>query len=346
MTFNGATRHSVLALSDLPHAELFSYAGQIESLGFDGLWYADERFYHEPYVGLTVIAAATSRIFLGPGVTDPRSRHPALTAAAINSINEVSGGRAVLGLGAGKSGFSNLGISRQKSAVALEEAALVIRSLLAGETASLDGKVVSINDAQMKVPAEPVPVCIAANGPLTLEAAGAVADMVMIPHCRSLDLLSHKLMSVSKGAERAGRASVPEVILRLDTAIAEEGDLARMTAKSRLGRTLWAAYPNIAFLDVLGLALPEELDRRLEEAGPFQYTFDLSVFERFADAIPDEILDATCLAGTPTQVASQVAEIASAGVAEVNVLPVPHGGQSAAAVVDLYASEVIKARNG
>ncbi len=340
MTSGGSARHSVLVLSDLPHEELAAYARHVESLGFDGIWYADERFYHEPYIGLTVIASATERIFLGPGVTDPRSRHPALTAAAINSLNELSGGRAVLGVGAGKSGFHNLGLTRKNSAVAIREAVRVIDGLLNRRQMTQEGQVVFIKDGAMKVPAAPVPICVAANGPLTLEVAGSVADMVMVPHCRSLVLLEHKIASVSKGAERAGRP-LPQVILRLDTAISEDEELAKLTAKTRLGRTLWAAYPNIAFMDTLGLDLPGELDRRLREAGPFQYTFDLSVFRQFADAIPDEILDAVCLAGTPAQVAEQVAELVSSGVDEINILPVTHEGQTEADLIELYASALL-----
>lgn len=337
MNTSSTMRHSVLMLSSLPHGQLASYSRHIEEIGYDGIWYADERFYHEPYVGLAVIAAATDRIFLGPGVTDPRSRHPGLTAAAINSINELSGGRAALGIGAGKSGFHNLGLSTAKSAQAIREAVTVIRGLLLGEEVSLHGDVVSIQDAAMRVAASPVPICVAANGPMTLRTAGEVADMVMIPHCRSTELLEHKLSSVIEGAETAKRDALPEVILRLDTSVAEDGAAAEHAAKTRLGRTLWAAYPNIAFLETLGIALPEELDRRLRDAGPFQYTFDLAAFERFADAIPDEILAATCLAGTPNQVSDQVKVLEAQGVSEINILPVPPTSGEQVEVVDLYA---------
>ena len=172
MRSNGPARQSVLVLSDLPHRQLAEYAARVENLGFDGIWYADERFYHEPYIGLAVIAGATSQIFLGPGVTDPRSRHPALTAAAINSLNELSGGRAILGVGAGKSGFHNLGLTRRKSAVAIREAVAVIDGLLNGQRVSQEGEVVFIDDGEMKVPAAPVPICVAANGPTHIGSRG------------------------------------------------------------------------------------------------------------------------------------------------------------------------------
>src|SRR5262249_57306009 len=75
-----------------------------EASGYDTVWLADERFYREVYACLTLFAANTARVRLGPCVTDPFARHPALTAMAIATIDEISGGRAVLGIGAGISG--------------------------------------------------------------------------------------------------------------------------------------------------------------------------------------------------------------------------------------------------
>src|SRR4051794_18965122 len=109
------------------------YAHHIEDLGLGTLWYADERFYREPYVGLAACALATSRLLLGTCVTDPYTRHPALTAAAIASLDELSNGRAVLGLGAGISGYNNLGITLERPAIRLREAITMVRRLLAGE---------------------------------------------------------------------------------------------------------------------------------------------------------------------------------------------------------------------
>jgi len=96
----------VLLLGELPAKELASLAHRIEEWGYDYLWFADERFFREVYSSLTLCALNTSRIKLGPCVTDPYSRHPALTAQAIGTLDEISGGRAVLGIGAGISGFT------------------------------------------------------------------------------------------------------------------------------------------------------------------------------------------------------------------------------------------------
>src|SRR3972149_9693383 len=75
--------YGVLVNAEYPHRDLMRYAARCEELGFDAFWYADEKFYRETYTGLAACALATSRIALGTGVTEPYTRHPALTALAI-----------------------------------------------------------------------------------------------------------------------------------------------------------------------------------------------------------------------------------------------------------------------
>src|SRR5262249_27719354 len=113
-----------------------------ERLGFDSYWIADQRWMRDVWVSLTATALRTSRIRLGTRVTDPYVRHPALTAVAIASLDELSGGRAILGLGAGGSGFREMGIERKKPVTALREAIELIRRLLAGEGGDYPGELV------------------------------------------------------------------------------------------------------------------------------------------------------------------------------------------------------------
>src|SRR5262249_23773162 len=137
---------------------LAALAQLAERTGYDFLWIADERFFREVYASLTLCALRTERVKLGPCVTDPYSRHPALTAMAIATLDEISGQRAVLGLGAGVSGFRELGIARDKPGVGLREAVEGIRKLLAGETVKYPGSVVRGDGAQLDF--EPVRAAI------------------------------------------------------------------------------------------------------------------------------------------------------------------------------------------
>ena len=144
-------RTGLLLLPSRPATELVDLAVGAERLGYDDFWLADERFFREVYTVLGLAAARTSRLRLGPGVTDPYSRHPALTAMAIATLDEVSAGRAILGLGAGVSGFRELGVDAARSAVAIREAVTLIRGLLAGQTVTLKGEQVSFVDGRLDV---------------------------------------------------------------------------------------------------------------------------------------------------------------------------------------------------
>src|ERR1700731_4136071 len=104
----------LLMLGDAPVGQMIERVKLAEASKFDKVWLADERFYREGYSCLAGFAEKTSRVSLGPCVTDPFARHPALTAMAIATLDEISSGRAVLGIGAGISGFAELGIERKK----------------------------------------------------------------------------------------------------------------------------------------------------------------------------------------------------------------------------------------
>src|SRR3978361_321780 len=85
-------------------------AQEIEAAGWDGMLVVDsQNLSGDPYVALAMAATATTRIGLGTGVTNCVTRHAAATAAAIASVDRISNGRAVLGIGRGDSALAHLG---------------------------------------------------------------------------------------------------------------------------------------------------------------------------------------------------------------------------------------------
>src|ERR1051326_9292033 len=158
-----------------------------ESSGFAKVWLADERFYREVYSCRAVFAEPTSRVELGPCVTDPFARHPALPAMAVAPLDEISGARAVLGMVAGISGFGELGIERKKPPRAMREMIEVVRALLRGEQVDFHGEVVAFHDGHLsfKPRRAEIPIYVASNGPLGQRVAGALADAVIMEACGS-----------------------------------------------------------------------------------------------------------------------------------------------------------------
>ena len=91
-------RLGCLLNAEYPAAELIRLGRLVESLGYHQLWYTDIRLFRECFVGLAALAMSTRRIELGPGVTDPYSRHPGVIASTLGTLDELAGGRALLGL--------------------------------------------------------------------------------------------------------------------------------------------------------------------------------------------------------------------------------------------------------
>src|ERR1700730_12517568 len=157
----------LLILGNAPIERMLERVKLAEAVGYDTVWLADERFYRGVYSCLTPFAGHTSKVLLGPCVTDPFSRHPALTAMAIATLDEVSGGRGIPGIGAGISGFAELGLYRSKPARAIYETIEVIRALLRGESVDFHGAVINLDQGRLSfVPhRSAIPIYVASNGP-------------------------------------------------------------------------------------------------------------------------------------------------------------------------------------
>jgi 5,10-methylenetetrahydromethanopterin reductase len=334
---SGSVKLGLLVLPELPPERLVATVRAAEELGYSHLWHADEKFYRDPWVGLTLAALNSRSIRLGTGVVEPYARHPALLAMAIASLDELSGGRAILGIGAGGTGFPPMGVERRRPAVAIREAVTLVRALLAGETVTLDGEVIHFRNGRLNFRARPdIPIVVAARGARVLEVAGEVGDGVMIAPYASEPGLRHAIGIVERGIARAKRRrSDVQVIARVDVCIAPDRAVARAAVKRMVALPLWVSYPNLGYLDPLPpVRLPPELDAILARR-------DYSLIPEAAALIPDELVQHLAVAGTPEDVLAQVRAIASTGVDQITVHPVAPPGGDTLAVARQFAEEVV-----
>jgi probable F420-dependent oxidoreductase len=164
---------------DVRWPEFVALARAAEESGFDSIWIGDHLLYRtapergpwEAWTLLSALAAATSRVRLGPLVACAGFHPPAVLAKMAATIDEVSGGRFVLGLGAGwnREEFDAFGIPFDRRVARFEEAFGIVRGLLAGERVTLDGAFSSAQDAVLlPPPARRVPLMIGSNGPRML----------------------------------------------------------------------------------------------------------------------------------------------------------------------------------
>ena len=177
-----------------------------EDLGFSHCYVSDEGFSRDVYVTLTALAQATSRIHLGPGITNPYTRHPVATAVAIASLDELSGGRAFLGLGAGGSlVFGPLQLARPSPLSACREAAQIFRLLTTGESVNYQGQHFQLAEARLGFRARPdIELHWAARGPKMLALGSEIADVVMLHGIPRFEL-ANVLSLVHESAATAGR---------------------------------------------------------------------------------------------------------------------------------------------
>lgn len=320
-------RTGLLLLPSRPTRELVEIAIRAEALGYDDLWVADERFFREAYTVLGLIAARTSRIRLGPGVTDPYSRHAALTAMAIATLDEVSQGRALLGLGAGVSGFRELGIDPARSAVATREAVELIRRLLAGQTVTVRGAAVRLDDGRLDFTPRraDVPIYVASQREAGCRVAGRVADGAIMQGCVAEPLVRFFRETVTEAARRAGRdPDGVELVARINVCIADDARVARDVMRPTIVRSLAAQRPDFFTFRTAGLELPPALR---EQVLRLPYTHDPAPLLKLAPLVPDAFVDAVTLAGPPAVVAEGVIRLARSGMGQLMVYPLGPDGR-------------------
>jgi 5,10-methylenetetrahydromethanopterin reductase len=329
------TRFGVGVWQGLTSARLGALAESIESVGFDQLWYANHKLYRDLWIGMAIAAQATERIEIGSFVAEPYCQHPAQIAAAVATIDELSGGRAILGLGAGGANFKELGAVRSRPAAALKESIEIARGLFRGERLAYRGEVFTADDVWLHLPCRAeLPIVLASRGDRVLRMAGEVADGVMIATYATPEGLRHGRKMVREGLSKVGRVEGDvRLLTRVDVALDEDPRAARNAVRPMIAAMVMASYPDTAFLAHAGLELTPELEamaRQKNEALAFSS----------GDLVPDAYVRQVAGVGTPREVAEQVAAVADSGFDTIVFVPQPMNLDPEPALMQ-FAREVI-----
>ena len=198
-------------------AEYVGMARAAEDVGFESVWVGDHLLYDGPdrapweaWTLLSALAAATERVRLGPLVACAGFHPPGLIAKMASTIDEVSGGRFVLGLGSGwnRREFDAFGIPYDRRVSRFEEAFAIIRGLLAGERVTLEGTFHRADDVLLlPEPARRTPIMIGSNGPRMLSIA--------LPHADAWNTWWDDYGNTPEGfAELVERIGIPDTVTR------------------------------------------------------------------------------------------------------------------------------------
>ena len=238
-----------------PLARIVEIGRAIEGAGARRIWIPDEGLHgREVHVTLAALAGATERVELGPGITNPYTRHPGVTASAVATLDELSNGRAVLGVGAGGGlALGPLGIARRTPIRRVEQLVGACRTLWAGRVLdSPDGAEAAgeaepaggaaggrpagsgppewaFRRARLEGARPDISIWVGGRGPRITELAGRVADGFMLSYVHR-DLIGEHVAAIRAAAAHAGR---PRPRLAMMTAVVAD-DAALAEARTAL----------------------------------------------------------------------------------------------------------------
>jgi 5,10-methylenetetrahydromethanopterin reductase len=309
-----SVRYSFVRVPSGPISAFIDFARFGQSLGFDRFWIPDQTYYPDPFALLATISTAVSDLELGLAVTNPYTRHPVQIARAATTIAEMTGGRFLLGLGAGnrENVLHRLAISGRQPSERLREATLLIRRLIHGDTVDHEG---FWTLRGIRLEREPVsldiPILIGTRNPRTLRVAGEVADGVMLESLVLPESQAYGLEEVGKGALSLGRSLVDmEIVAWQSVLVTDDFDHALQVLRP------WVAYLLGMTTSTAAVRMgikPEVVDRahRAYAEGGTEATL------RF---VGKEEVDRFVIAGEPERVASRCLALVRGGATDIAVL--------------------------
>jgi 5,10-methylenetetrahydromethanopterin reductase len=277
-----------------------------EDAGFDTIWITDHYNNRDVYSTLAILSLATSRVKLGTGVTNPYTRNVAVTASSIGSINEISGGRAILGIGPGdKATFDAMGIAWEKPLSAVRESVSALRELLAKKRVEGHG----MKGAQLAFSPGKIPIYIGAQGPKMLEMAGMIADGVLV-NASHPDDFKYAVPLIREGAKKAGR-DPDEVEIAAYTSFSADKNGEKAANEAKIVVAFIVAGSPETVLTRHGV--------KPGEAAAISAAIARGDFGSALCAVTEEMINAFCVSGTPADCRARVDDLLATGVTQIVV---------------------------
>ena len=292
--------------------EIHRRARRAEELGYDGIFLGESHLSSiDSFQTLASCAMITKRLLLGIAVTNIVFRHPTVIAGAAASLNEISKGRAILGLGTGDGPVYSQGL-KATPLKQFEEGIRLIRHLVQGQSAAFPTGKIGLGFTINK----PAPIYVSAEGPKGLRLAGRCADGVILGTGFDLRVFEWAKQKIREGATEAGRNESEIAIIAAGMlCLRDDGNEARRIVRNRLANR---AHHNFRF--TYETVPPEELDG----VKKFMAGFDVMkpMEERVdPDLVNDYLVRRFSIAGTPKECIERIEELKTAGVEHLMLTP-------------------------
>jgi probable F420-dependent oxidoreductase len=329
-----AISFGVTVLPDPPYTRFLDLLELAEQQGFDYGWTYDSHvLWQESIPLLTLAAERTSRMKLGPFVTNPGTRDPTVLASAYATMHVISGGRMVMGIGRGDSARRVIGLQPVKVAE-FEESCRMIRDLM-------NGRAVHWNDKELQLEwalGEPeIPMYVAGYGPRALAVAGRVSDGVIIQLADPV-IIEWIMDTARKAAEEAGRdPDALECIVGAPSKVSDDVSAARDEVR-------W--FPAMVSNHVMDLIekygwssdIPSELTDYVKARKFYDYKDHSRVGAAHGEFVSDEICDRFCVLGSVEDCTKKLHELEAVGVDQFNIYLMTHGQEE---TLEAYGAEII-----
>ncbi|MBN1921947.1 MAG: LLM class flavin-dependent oxidoreductase [Anaerolineae bacterium] len=290
-----------------PSEQLADFSRRAEAAGFDELWLWDDCFLPGALTSAALALSATRQIKVGIGLLPATAYNPLFAAMELTTLARAFPGRILPGFGHGVgSWMAQIGAAPKSSLKAVAETITVVRRLLRGDSVTLQGEQVNLDQVQMQVVPEVVPpLYVGAMRERTLRLAGRIGDGTILTGMSSPAYTRWAREHIRAGMSESGR-SQHRVVAYLDVKVSLDGKIARDAARRALAARLPWADVQVAESGI-GAEVAAYLDTHSGE--------DL------ARAMPDTWLDTFTASGTPEQVGASIERLVAAGVDSVLFQP-------------------------
>src|SRR3954462_1253482 len=336
-----ALSFGVTVLPDPPYQRMIELFQLAERLGFDNAWTYDSHvLWQESMPTMALAAAATERIKLGHMVTNPGTREPTVVASAYATLQDISNGRMVMGIGRGDSARRYIG--QQPVRVGpFEDALRMIKPFMNGEQVTWNDTEIELAWVRPELP--PIEMHVAGYGPKVLAIAGRVGDGVII-QLADPDIIQWTMATARQAAEEAGRdPAALKCIVCAPSHISDDIAAAREQVRWLPAMVSKSIRYLIARVGADGSVVPKALTDYVPADTGYDYDEHSRVGAKHGAFVSDEICDRFCVLGTPEQAIAKLRELEAIGVDQFNIYLMTEGQE---AILETYGREIIPAMNG
>ena len=296
------------------------YAKLVEDTGFDDIWCPDHYWYYDSFVAHALIAQNTKKVGIGANVFGAYLRHPGLFASSVATIDNMSGGRAIFGIGPGGWEFpTELCYDYSKPRSAVRDTFHIVRELWKGNAVTYNGKVFKVKNAKLQIETRPdILVYMSARGPLMFKLAGEICDG-SITHGLTSKYIDYTMKQIGKGLKKAGR-DLKEIDVGLVPAplrITNDRESTIKKLKPRmLGFITGIGSEGREMLDLLDL--PYEAVLKVREVARTGAPRS-EIAGMVDDDLLNKLIDAFTIVGTAEECISKMESLERQGVSHINV---------------------------